>query len=192
MVNTNGNTTKLQAGIEEHLDTGNIGHTGKHVIVTKAGEEGGFEIDAFTGIVLDTHNLPEWAAGTTQALLAERHIFYTSRLGSLYVEDMKQPDTLAYEDLSWVTATDLEEPVVNEETGLPEHVELNVVDADHEFRMAIIAEVTGIAGDIDLEEGTFGADAVTEAIARDNMRDAEELAAMDEAAKEGFKAVSTN
>lgn len=184
------NTIKLTPGVEEHLDTGNIGSTGKMIIITKAGEEGGFAIDAFTGIVLNPNEVPQWAEGHTQALLGERHIFYTQRLGSLYVETMKQPEALAYEDLGWLHARELEEPVINSETGLPEHVELTQIDADHEFRMTIIADVTGIAGDIDLVEGTFGADAVTEAIARDNMRSAEEVAEMEEAARSGFSAVA--
>ena len=47
--------------------------------------------------------------------------------------------------------------------------------------------VTGIAGDIDLEKGTFGKDAITQAIALDNERDEAELAAMDEAAITGFE-----
>ena len=183
---------KLEAGITEHLDNGNIGTTGKTIIVTKQGEDGGIEVDAFTGIVLNPNDAPEWARGLANALLTERHIFYTQRLGGLYTEALKQPEALAFEDLSWVHVRELDEPVKNEQTGLMEHVELTQLDADHEFRMSVIADVTGIAGDIDLEEGTFGADAITQAIARDNMRTAEELASMEQASAEGFKAVSSN
>ncbi|MGV1835245.1 hypothetical protein ACQZ6C_10825 [Rhizobium rhizogenes] len=193
--------TKLNAGIEEHLDTGNIGYSGKTIIVTKQGEDGGIEVDALTGLVVTATvnpetgqregiELPGWASGLTNALLAERHIFYRNRLGGLYTDELKQPATIAFEDLCWVHVSELETPVLNETTGLLEHVELTQLDADHEFRMAIISEVTGIAGDIDLEEGTFGKDAITQAIARDNMRTAEELASMEQAKQEGFKAVS--
>lgn len=185
------NTTKLNNGVAEHLDNGgDIGTTGKTIIVTKQDQEGGIEIDSFTGIVLNPNEAPEWAEGLTNALLTERHLFYSTRLGGLYTEQLKQPEALAFEDLSWVHVSELDEPVMNEQTGLMEHVELKQLDADHEFRMSVIAEVTGIAGDIDLEEGTFGADAITKAIERDNMRTAEELASMEQAAQEGFKAVA--
>ena len=186
----NAQTTKLNAGIEEHLDNGNIGHSGKTIIVTKQNDEGGIELDAFTGIVINPNEAPEWANGLVQALLAERHIFYTKRLGGLYTDELKQPEAIAFEDLCWLHSRELDEPVLNEQTGLMEHVELTQLDADHEFRMTVIAEVTGIAGDIDLEEGTFGKDAITAAIARDNMRTAEELASMEQAGQEGFKAVN--
>lgn len=183
--------TKLTPGVAEHLDNNSgIGTSGKTVIVTKQGEEGGIEIDAFTGIVMNPNDNPEWATGLANALLAERHIFYSTRLGGLYTDELKQPDALAFEDLSWVHVTELDEPRKNEQTGLMEHVELTQLDADHEFRMSVIAEVTGIAGDIDLEEGTFGKDAITASIARDNMRTAEELASMEQAGREGFKAVA--
>lgn len=191
-MNTTSTTTHLNAGVSEHLDTmGTIGATGKTIIVTKQGHEGAIEVDAFTGIVLNPNDSPEWAEGLTNALLAERHIFYTSRLGGLYVEAMKQPEAMAFEDLAWVHVRELDEPVLNPETGLWDHVELTQLDADHEFRMNVIAETTGIAGDIDLEKGTFGPDAITQAIALDNERDAAELAAMDEAAAEGFGKVAT-
>jgi hypothetical protein len=193
----------LTAGVTEHLsDTPDmIGFTGKTIVITKQGEEGGFEVDAFSGVVLrhsknaetgqwEGIELPAWAEGLTNALLTERHIFYTSRLGGLYTDAMKQPEALCYEDLSWVHVTPLEEPRQNEETGQMEHVELSEVEADHEFRMGIIAEVTGIAGDVDLAEGTFGKDALTVAIERDNMRTEEELASMEQASREGFKAVN--
>lgn len=183
----NDTTTHLNAGISEHLEGANIGSTGKTIIVTKQGEEGGIEVDAFTGIVLNPNENPEWANGLTNALLAERHIFYSSRLGGLYTDEMKQPEAMAYEDLAWVHVTELDAPVLNPETGLWDHVELNQLDADHEFRMNVIAEVTGIAGDIDLEKGAFGKDAITQAIALDNERDEAELAAMDEAAITGFE-----
>lgn len=192
MNNGSDNITKLNAGIAEHTDNHNIGTSGKTIIVTKQGEEGGLEVDAFTGIVLNPNDNPEWAKGLANALLTERHIFYMSRLGGLYTDELKQPEALAFEDLSWVHVTELPEPVKNEETGLMEHVELHQLDADHEFRMSVIADITGIAGDLDLSEGTFGADAITQAIARDNMRTAEELASMEQAKAEGFKAVNGN
>jgi hypothetical protein len=188
------NSKKLEAGIEDHINSGatahDMGSTGKFIIVTKSGEEGGIMVDAFTGIVQTPNENPQWAQGLTNALLAERHIFYTDRLGGLYTDELKQPEAIAFEDLSWVHVSELPEPILDEQTGLMQNVELSQLDADHEFRMNIIAEVTGIAGDIDLAEGTFGKDAITAAIARDNQRTAEELASMEQAGQEGFKAVN--
>lgn len=198
-------TQKLEAGVTDHLQSADIGTTGQVVIVTKQGEDGGITLDGFTGVVLRVggEELPEWSEGLSQALLAERHIFYSSRLGGLYTDELKFPETIAYEDLGWVHVSELNEPLLvtpemrDPETNaitqhaVYEHVELNTVDANHEFRMERISEITGIAGDIDLEEGTFGKDAITQAISRDNERTAEELASMEQAKQEGFKDVAS-
>lgn len=197
-------TQKLEAGITDHLQSADIGTTGQTVVVTKQGEDGGITLDGFTGVVLRTagDELPEWSEGLTQALLAERHIFYSSRLGGLYTDELKFPDTIAFEDLGWIHVSELNEPLETQpevrdlETGaitqhaLYDHVELNTIDANHEFRMERISDITGIAGDIDLEEGTFGKDAITQAISRDNQRTAEELASMEQAKQEGFGKVA--
>jgi hypothetical protein len=195
-------TQKLEAGITEHLDNGNIGTSGKVIVVTKQGQDGGIQIDAFTGVVLNANDNPEWAEGLTNALLAERHIFYTGRLGALYTADMKSPETLAYEDLAWVHAQPYEEPLLAQEEvrneegqivqhAIWEHVELQQLDANEEFRMGRIAEITGIEFVTD-EDGAV-VDVVgdiSHEMQIDNERSEEELAAMEQAKNTGFSKVA--
>lgn len=161
----------------------------KTTLITKQGHEGGFEIDSFSGTVLNPSELPDWAEGLTNGLLAERHIFYTKRLGGLYTDDMKTPETLAFEDVTWLGVVELDEPTIDAETGKETFVELHTYDADHEFRMSIIAEVTGLSADLDLDEGTI-ANAITQAIHADNMRSPEELEALDKATNASWDEVS--
>ncbi len=176
--------------LNEHQDT-DFGTTGKTALVHKKDAEGSLTIDAFTGQVLvGQHDRPEWAEGLTVAQLAERHQFYTTRLGSLYTEEHKQPEVYAFEDLGWIGANALEEPFVNPETGQEEDFELFVVDASEEHRMEVLATVLGISGDIDREEGTIDNVLASVDIAADNMRSPKELVALEESQKQGFAEAS--
>lgn len=100
---------------------------GKPVLVHKKGEEGALAIGSLSGRILTPiMERPDWSEGLAVANLAERHEFYTSRLGR------EQPlgDLIAFEDLGWVAIDASGEQVITE--------------ADTEYRMDIIAEATGV------------------------------------------------
>lgn len=152
-----------------------LGLTGKVALVHKADAEGMLQIDAFTGQVIPgQHDRPEWADGLVMAQLAERHIFYASRLGEKYADEHKSPEVFAFEDLGWL-ALDMN-------TG-----DELTLDADSEFRMEVMGTVLGI----DRETGDIkGVLAETE-IASDQLRSAAELAALEEAQQGRFAATGT-
>lgn len=152
-----------------------LGLTGKVALVHKADAEGMLQIDAFTGQVIPgQHDRPDWADGLVIAQLAERHIFYASRLGEKYADEHKSPEVFAFEDLGWL-ALDMN-------TG--DEVALN---ADSEFRMEVMATVL----EVDRESGNIkGVLAETE-VSSDNTRSAAELAALEEAQQGRFAATGT-
>lgn len=191
--------SELKAGLNEAQDT-TFGNTGHQTIVHRKDHEGSLLIDTFTGQVLghDQHGdtgKPDWAEGLTVAMLTERHVFYRSRLGSLYDTELAQPEVLAFEDLEWVGARPLVDadgaPTArwNDETQQFDEAELFVIEPDHEFRSEIVATKLGIIGDIDLEEGTI-ANAITVEIANDVYRSQEELEALEAEQTAGYKAVN--
>lgn len=106
---------------------------GKPILVHKKGQEGALAIGSLSGrIVTPIMERPDWSEGLAVADLAERHDFYTSRLG----RDMPMGDLVAFEDLGWV--------------AIDGSGEQTVIEADTEHRMDIIAEATGVHRTADL------------------------------------------
>jgi hypothetical protein len=85
-----------------------------------------------------TDQRPEWAEGLAVALLAERMIFYTGRLGPVAGRSAWEAGVVAYQDFGWVK--------IDTEGNEVE------VEADAEFRMNLLAEAIGI----DREAENFG------------------------------------
>lgn len=140
------------------------------VLVHRKDEEGALIIDAHTGkITQPADEVPAWANGLAVALLAERHGFYTQRLGTGYTDAMKTPDLLAYEDLGWLA------------TG--EDGEAVEIEADDEHRREVLAEVLGI----DRSADAFDTKSLGEVeIAMDRNRTPEEMAAFEHSQTAGF------
>lgn len=116
---------------------------GKPILVHKKGEEGALAIGSLSGrIITPIMERPDWSEGLAVADLAERHEFYTSRLGR------EQPlgDLVAFEDLGWV--------------AIDASGDQTILLADSEYRMDIIAEATGVhrVADLssELEDDTTG------------------------------------
>jgi hypothetical protein len=113
------------------------------VPVHKEGAEGAIEVDRDTGIILTkTDQRPDWAEGLAVALLAERHTFYTRRLGTAFTEDMKHPKSLAFQDLGWI--------------GMDQEQNECELSADGEYRMDVVAKVLGINREDFETEAPFG------------------------------------
>lgn len=170
------------------------GLSGKVAHVHKKDAEGLLAIDAVTGQVIPSGTVidgtaynedrPEWSQtdeGQTLVLaqLAERHIFYASRLGADYASspEHKSPDIFAYEDLAWLA--------LDSETGDEASIE-----ADDEHRMEVIATYAGIDRSADLEDGHFGETLATMELALDNTRTGEEMKAFTEAQDRGFESAA--
>lgn len=159
-----------------------MGLTGKTIAVHKKDAEGILLIDAFTGQVLPDSlqgegGRPEWAtySGLVMAMLTERLLWHSSRLGGTMSPEQAQPEVLAFEDVTWLA--------LNTEDG-----EETVIEADDEFRMEILSAALGInreTGDI---TGTLLADIE---VASDNTRSAAELAMLEEAQQERFQKTGT-
>lgn len=150
-----------------------LGETGNVVGVHKRDAEGLLMIDAFTGKVISgQQDAPEWAEGLVLAMLSERHIFYSSRLGAEgYTADHRAPEVLAYEDLEWMALS-------------PETGDEVVIQADDEFRMEVLAGALGVDRETGKVEG-----AITELlIARDDTRTGAEMQAFTDAQDQGAEA----
>lgn len=170
MTNTN-ETANVHTSDVADLTTLGHGLSGKVTLVHKQGEEGALEIDSVSGLVIPGQwNRPEWAASLVCASLAERHNFYTTRLGSDYADAHRWPEVFAYEDLSW--------SAVDVDTG-----EAVDIEASTEFRMEVLAGVVGM----DLSTGEVSGASAEAEIAMDQWRSAEEIKALDETQNEGFK-----
>jgi len=150
------------------------------VPVHKENEEGVLMIDAFSGRVAgDPMTRPDWSAGLTLALLADRHEFYASRLGPLYTDEMKTPQAYNVEDLDWRTI---------EEDGTTESTQ----EHDSEFRMEVMATAAGITRTNDPEQAISEHVEREVTIARDRDRTDEEVSAFNKAQDEAFsKATGT-
>lgn len=142
--------------------------TKHHVLVHKQDDEGALTIDLLTGgIVTEIDQRPDWAEGLTNALPREREVYYQHHLGDDYTatESFKHPTALAFEDLGWL--------------GVDAEGDLVEIDADPEFRMAVVKEFLVI----DEETGKMTKDGwrtVAEAeIAWDVERTTEEASAID-------------
>lgn len=141
--------------------------------VHKADHEGVLLINAYTGVIqqpLDER--PEWSDGLSTALLAERHGFYTQRLGAQYADEHKLPEAFNYADLGWIGLDSEGEPVE--------------LDADPEYRMEVLGEVLGL----DRENGAFTKTTLAEVeLAMDRERTEGEVAAFEGAKEQGFDSV---
>lgn len=141
--------------------------------VHKIDSEGVLLINAMTGQVqqpLDER--PEWSEGLACALLAERHGWYSKRLGAQYADEHKQPEAFAYEDLGWLGVDEDGEPVE--------------LSADEEHRMETIAGALGL----DREEGEIRGKTLAEVeLSLDRERTEGEVAALEEAQEQGFQEV---
>lgn len=160
-----------------------LGLSGKVVHVHKKDAEGMLAIDGYTGQVIPgQHDKPEWAqeAGLVQAMLAERHIFYSARLGEQnYTDEMRNPEVMAFEDLGWLA--------LHTDPAHGEDDDEYVIEASEEHRMDVLASALGI----DRESGEIkGVLAETE-VASDQTRSAEELAQLQEAQAGRFAATGT-
>lgn len=154
--------------------------TTKTILVHREGHEGTFQIDAMTGQVLNTSDLPEWAEGLAVAQLTERAGYYIARLGrDLALETALSPtiEALAFEDLGWLAL----DPETGDEASF---------EADEEHRMSVLSGILGMSRDAtdnaDLDGSVKGAIATLE-VSRDNAREDGEMQALEEAQKEGFE-----
>lgn len=147
------------------------------ILVHKKDAEGSLTINALTGHILtEPGERPDWSEGLTLALMAERHGFYSSRLGHHYSDEMKKPDALSYEDLGWIGVDAAGDPIE--------------IEADAEHRMTVISEILGIERTDDLSTPTLvskGRVLAEVEIAMDKERTAEEHAAFEHAQEVGFK-----
>jgi hypothetical protein len=170
--------------------------TGRSVLVHKQDAEGSLSIDPTTGFILTPlDERPEWASNLQIANTAERHMFYMERLGSLYTDDMKSPDVMAFEDILWTGTVEYPEdaPYINAETGVKESFEVITVEADHEFRQQVLAEKLDIRSELDKdgnETGNIHGALAEVAIAADNQRTQEELDALEQNKEAGFQSVT--
>ncbi|MBK3400407.1 hypothetical protein [Methylobacterium ajmalii] len=141
--------------------------------VHKTDEEGVLFINALSGVVQQPiEDRPEWADGLSCALLAERHGWYASRLGSQYADEHKMPEVFNYADLGWI--------------GVTEEGEAVEIAADDEFRMEVISEVIGA----DRDEGTITGEGRTEVeLSLDRTRTGDEVAALEHAQEQGFEPI---
>jgi hypothetical protein len=148
------------------------------ILVHKQDSEGSLIINALSGMVQQTlDERPEWSEGLTCALLAERHLFYSSRLGPEYAAEHSAPTAIAFEDLGWIAVDAEGEPVE--------------LEADAEWRMNVIADATGTIRSDDLsrtrQDDTKG-ELAHALLDMDAHRTAAEVPALEKAQHEGFAA----
>lgn len=166
--------TNLSTSIVKHATTAPTPPpAGKTIMVHREGEEGGLVISALTGeITTPQDERPAWADGLTVALLAERHGYYSKRLGGQYTPTMQHPDLLNYADLDWLAVDEDGEAVEIEHSG------------DH--RMEVISTTIGF----DRETGDVSGKVLAEVeIITDDHRTASELSAYEKSkeVREGIK-----
>lgn len=181
-------------------------NVGKTALVHKQDAEGSLTIDTATGFILTPMDeRPDWAENLNIANTAERHMFYMERLAhkdaegnvtaTLYTDEMKTPDVIAFEDLMWTGVREYpaDAPYINTETGAPESHEVITVEPDFEFRQQVLSQVLDITSELDAhgnETGSIRGAEVEVAISQDNLRTAEELEALEQDKQAGFKAVN--
>lgn len=119
--------------------------TNKMITIVAEGQEGSFQIDALTGMVQDTSQVPEWATGVVTATLAERADYYQKRVGAEKAAEHLNSQLVQFNDLGWV-GVDAEGDEVS-------------IDAGEEVRRANVAKLLGMStdpihGDIEQAHGT--------------------------------------
>lgn len=176
-------TAMLATACHQPEGLSGLGFTGRKTVIHKKDAEGVLEIDALTGQVLPgQHDRPEWSDGLVLAQLTERHLFYASRLGDAYSEEMKMPELLAFEDLGWLCV----DPTITEEEG-GEDGATSYREADDEFRMNVIANILAISRDVTHDHDADSPKGAVEAeIAFDRTRTEQEQKAFIEAQDHGF------
>lgn len=155
---------------------------GRTIFVHKKDAPGGIQLDAYTGnITTPPADRPDWCEGLVTALLTERYTFYNSRLGPEYAKQHALPDAIAFEDLGWIVINS-ESTDIDGEDGLIE------LQADAEFRMSVIAAVTGIDRAGELEDIKGESEVLME---RTPVYTEEEAHALDTMQKRDLPAAST-
>lgn len=184
-----------------------IGTSGRQTAVHKQDCEGVLMIDPMSGNVLQLlADRPDWATELTVAQVAERDLYYGTRLGDLYTEELKVPEVLAFEDLSWLCVRPLEgdhSELIDADPNYDgfEHFELS---ADEAYRSHIVANVLGITEDLKAQEADLIAggegniegqqdviDLSAELLAS-NFLTQEEIEAREASRKEGFEKIAQN
>lgn len=111
-----------------------------YILVHKQDCEGALKIGNNSGAVYgDLMERPDWSAGLLVALLAERQLFWESRLGKSEGEASRET-AIAFEDLGWI---------VLDEDGSSQYE----VEASAEFRMDAIASALGFERHNDIKLG---------------------------------------
>ncbi len=117
----------------------------------KEGQPETLELSPSGRVVTEVFDRPEWAGSAVLAMLYERNNFYQTRLGADLAAPLMATNIVNFDDLSWV--------IVDEETGLED-----VLSADDEFRMGVIATAMGV----DRETGDIEGSIAEHYIDRDN------------------------
>lgn len=143
----------------EHPETGQAHEA---VFVHLADHDGMLIVDRMTGVILTPlMERPDWCDGLAIAILQEHQHYWESRTGSY-----TQPQLFDMRDLSFI--------------GMNSEQEEVEVSADPDYRMDILAERYGL----DREEGDLGETVAELEFATDNLREAGEVQALEEAGAE--------
>ncbi len=166
----------MQNTEQKQPETAPLGMTGKVSTVHKAGHEGVLLIDTLTGVIAPKQeDKPEWAESLVMAHMAERINWYSQKAGPSFPGYLSE--TYAFEDLMWTQFSG--EYDANEEPIL------ETLEYDEEFRMDVLAAFAGL----DRETGEVTGRVLAEkAIAGDQYRTPEELAALEASQQERFAA----
>jgi hypothetical protein len=108
----------------------------KHIAIHKHGEDGGFHIDAETGLITTpAEERPVWSEGFARADMAEYTQWYKSRLGDNAPEHLTAPGLLEVGILQW--------------DGVDAEGDQVEIDANAETRTSLMAGLLGISTDAD-------------------------------------------
>lgn len=119
-------------------------------IVHKEGEPGTLELSPSGRVVTEPFNRPDWAGNVVLANLAERNMFYQTRLGAELAEPLVTTNIINVLDLGFVALDD-------------EGNEVELI-ADSEYRMNMLATTLGV----DRETGDIEGAVTEHYIDRDN------------------------
>lgn len=101
------------------------------ITVHMEGAEGAIHVDAKDGRILTpVDERPEWAEGHAVALLGERVGWYEQRLCQPLPDNLRSPETVAYQDLGWI-GVDAEGDEVE-------------IEADADYRMTMLSNALGV------------------------------------------------
>lgn len=162
-----------------------MGYSGHVTGVHKKDGEAVLLIDSYTGQILPESKhgpdgIPGWATdlGVVMAMLGERALWYAKRVNGQMPEELKAPEVMAFEDLTWLSLN----PSDGDET---------TIDADDEFRMEVLAQVLGINRSEEDGVDTIAGKGLEVYVSSDNTRSEAELAELREAQEERFAATGT-